>query len=258
MNIAKIALAALLSAALSFPAAAAPSEASRRRLMTEEAIASARLRVPQDSLDRRLRSQRRLQSEGVPINQYLPAIEGESEARRRTAEELVDRTLALLLVAGRSEGMERAATETLVRELGIERALSPAERAFIASDKPDEHASMQFSWRYEAAVPLLWALGFVDTLDKPVAPRDAEGIVRMVAGRSRAELLAAARLRPLPRILDEADLIYRYHWAVREAERLEQEIPAGLNRDVVMERHHALNWLIGYMDQDWDDVSTHT
>ncbi|MGO7286211.1 DUF4272 domain-containing protein, partial [Rhizobium ruizarguesonis] len=24
------------------------------------------------------------------------------------------------------------------------------------------------------------------------------------------------------------------------------------------ERHYALNWLTGYMDQDWDDISTDT
>jgi hypothetical protein len=34
--------------------------------------------------------------------------------------------------------------------------------------------------------------------------------------------------------------------------------PAGLDADVIMERHHALNWLIGYMDQAWDDVTTDT
>nr|WP_246762835.1 DUF4272 domain-containing protein [Rhizobium sp. NZLR1] len=26
----------------------------------------------------------------------------------------------------------------------------------------------------------------------------------------------------------------------------------------VYARHYALNWLIGYMDQDWDDISTDT
>lgn len=27
---------------------------------------------------------------------------------------------------------------------------------------------------------------------------------------------------------------------------------------VVQERHHALNWLIGYCGQDWDDITTDT
>jgi hypothetical protein len=31
-----------------------------------------------------------------------------------------------------------------------------------------------------------------------------------------------------------------------------------LHPGVAQERHHALNWLIGYMDQEWDKVSTDT
>jgi hypothetical protein len=27
---------------------------------------------------------------------------------------------------------------------------------------------------------------------------------------------------------------------------------------VIEERHYALNWLIGYFNQDWDDVATDT
>jgi hypothetical protein len=34
--------------------------------------------------------------------------------------------------------------------------------------------------------------------------------------------------------------------------------PAGVEPGVTLERHHALNWLVGYMDRDWDDVTTDT
>ena len=34
--------------------------------------------------------------------------------------------------------------------------------------------------------------------------------------------------------------------------------PAGLDPGVVYERHYALNWLIRYSDQEWDDISTDT
>jgi len=67
-----------------------------------------------------------------------------------------------------------------------------------------------------------------------------------------------ANLRPIGEILDEADLIYRYHWAVKNARSKGEPPPANLDKGVVLERHHALNWLIGYMDQEWDDISTDT
>jgi hypothetical protein len=34
--------------------------------------------------------------------------------------------------------------------------------------------------------------------------------------------------------------------------------PAELDEGIVMERHDALNWLIGSMNQEWDAVSTDT
>jgi len=30
------------------------------------------------------------------------------------------------------------------------------------------------------------------------------------------------------------------------------------NEEIIVERHRALNWLIRYMNQDWDDVTTDT
>src|SRR2546429_7106135 len=56
--------------------------------------------------------------------------------------------------------------------------------------------------------------------------------------------LHAARMRPDSEILDALDQHYRLHWIVRQAQVQQQPAPAGLNADVLMERHHALNWLV--------------
>ena len=53
-------------------------------------------------------------------------------------------------------------------------------------------------------------------------------------------------------------VIYRYHWATTSARIKKLKAPAKLDGGVVMERHYALNWLIKYMDQDWDNISTDT
>jgi hypothetical protein len=31
-----------------------------------------------------------------------------------------------------------------------------------------------------------------------------------------------------------------------------------LNEEIIGERHRALNWLIRYMDQEWDEITTDT
>ena len=76
--------------------------------------------------------------------------------------------------------------------------------------------------------------------------------------RTTPQFIEDAELRPIADILDQADLIYRYHWAVRDARIKGRQAPAALDHDVTEERHYALNWLIGYHAQAWDDVSTDT
>jgi hypothetical protein len=53
-------------------------------------------------------------------------------------------------------------------------------------------------------------------------------------------------------------LIYRYHWATTDARIKSQPAPVKLEGGVVQERHYVLNWLIGYLNQEWDDISTDT
>ena len=78
------------------------------------------------------------------------------------------------------------------------------------------------------------------------------------ASTTTSQFINDAKLRPLSDIPDQADLIYRYQWAVRDAQIKGQPISAALSPDVTDESHHALNWLIGYLEQAWDDVSADT
>jgi hypothetical protein len=105
---------------------------------------------------------------------------------------------------------------------------------------------------------MLWALGFIDELERPDRICDVQLAVAMLIENGRDGFTAKAELRPQSEILDAADLIYRYHWAVRDAQIHDRQVPADLDAGVVVERHYALNWLIGYKDQEWDDVSTDT
>ena len=68
----------------------------------------------------------------------------------------------------------------------------------------------------------------------------------------------ATRLRPLPELLDALDSVYRRHWLVRQARLDDQPAPIGLHPSVVYERHYALNWLLRFDEQDWDEVGTPT
>ena len=224
----------------------------------EEKIKSMDTKISPEAIQRKIRSEAILGTESVPINKHLPVIETEKEAKRRTKEEVAYRALALLVVAVKGEGLEQPVVEKLIKDYGLKSYLSPKEQAFIKSAAPSQQDRIQFTWRYEAAWTLLWALGYVEKLEKPSSICDVPRAVGFMRGRSSKQFIADAKLRPLAEILDQSDRINRYHWAVVDARVNGRKTPAGLEPGVTLERHYTLNWLIGYMDQEWDEISTDT
>ena len=169
--------------------------------------------VSKEQLDRRERSQRRLEAEGVPVLHWHSVIEAESEIEPRHVSDVADRLVALCLVAAKAEGLlqgrppeeVREVIGGAIREQGAEFLFTPDERAFIDALEPDRNNQVQFYWRYEAAWVLLWALRWVDgPLSMPCRPQDSELVTDMVRDEQD---LAERGLRPIAELLDEADLI---------------------------------------------------
>jgi Domain of unknown function (DUF4272) len=214
--------------------------------------------ISAEAIDRRLRSETILRAEGVPFLAALPVVETAAEVLKRSKEEVALRTLCLLLVAEKGAGLEDEVVERVLKSYELRPHLTPKELAFVLDNSPSQHDRVQFIWKREAAWTLLWALGFVAQLGKPVRPCDVKFAVSTMTETTTAQFIENSELRSIADILDQADLIYRYHWAVRNARLKGQQIPADLHPDVTEERHYALNWLIGYLEQAWDDVSTDT
>jgi hypothetical protein len=214
--------------------------------------------APDSALARKARSEKLLHEQGVPLNAKLPAIEDEQTAQPRSKEEVAYRALCLATVAVKGEGLDQARLLDICQHYQVQEHLTPNEKRFIDNESPSDQDRTNFLWRYEACWTLLWALGFIQELGHPDHICDVPAAVTVLRERTSDQLVRDARLRPMSEILDQADLIYRYHWATVDARVKGQSPPAGLNPGVVYERHYALNWLIGYMGQDWDDVSTDT
>jgi hypothetical protein len=247
-----IALVVLMEIAVS-TAVSAPSLNER-----EEKNQSMETKVSPEAVARKERSEVLLRAEGVPINKTLPVIETEREAKHRTKDEVAYRALALLVVAVKGEGLDQPTLNRIVKDYGLQSHFTPKERSFIQNPSPSQHDRVQFAWRYEAAWTLLWALGYVERLDKPSGICDVQRAIRFMQERKASQFVADAKLRPLSEILDQSDRIYRYHWAVVDARVNGRKPLPGIEPGVTLERHYALNWLIGYMEQEWDDVSTDT
>ena len=206
---------------------------------------------------RRARSEARLKAEGIPVNPDLPVTVSSDHVRIRSQDDVVDRTFALSIVAVKGEGLEQEHVYRAIKKFGAATFFSQRERAFIADPEPSQQDRTQFVWRYECVGVMLWALGFDAELASPVGIVDAAHVAGVPVQLGAVKFREQAKLRSVNELLDEADLIYRYNWACVDARVNGRKLEA-IDCDVVVERHHALNWLIGYQGQAWDDVSTDT
>lgn len=229
-----------------------------RILVNADGKADSEARVPYPELawKRKAASEAALKARGIEAPDSLPPLVCEDELSLRTRDEVIERARALLLAALRAESVasgEPMAVETLLSKMPLgDDALSPKEQAFLQQDAPSQQDCAQFIWRYEALYVLEWALGLVDELSYPASPMDAAPIVATLIE------MRGPQLRPAGDILDALDLTYRLHWHIRQSRIKKQGEAAGVDADVVMERHHTLNWLVRFQHAPWDEVDTPT
>ncbi len=212
----------------------------------------------EDSLRRRERSNAIITELKVPLNKTLPVIQSEMATELRSSDEALIRALATMMVSAKALGAEQADLSRMIRDFDLAASFTPSEREFIRTAAPSAADKAKHSWQCEAAYVLFWANGFFDDLGPPKQSIDPQIIFDLLLKHDLKWFRANAKLRSKAQILDQADLIYRYRWALEEARVTATPRPKGLDADVAQERHYALNWLISYMGEDWDDVSTDT
>ena len=214
--------------------------------------------IRQQGEARKARSIARLRREGVPTIEHLPRIECDP-ATIQDLEAIAHRTMviALLAVYAEPDGMPIEVLEQYLDLRGVRQDLTKKGRAFVATTNPPDELRGAFTWQYECANVLLWALGYVHTLGSPTTLCTAQGVSAIVAPRSLVQLMGGATSRSADEIFEECDLIFRYHCAARQAYLTGQKPPAGLITPLCFYRHYALNWLVD-RTADWDDVDTST
>jgi hypothetical protein len=211
------------------------------------------------SIGRKARTEKFLSSVGVPLNPNLPRVEDDSEVRLRDALDVARRSIVLYCMSAVGFGAESNRAFSWLQNQNLWDFVSPDEKALLTNEDPSEQQVVEASWRVESLWTLLWSMGKIDSLEFPTDTCDVEKVqdIMPVPDSDCESFLADSTLRSLPEVLDQVDLIYRIHWAVREAQLTGQTMPCWINPSVVYERHYALNWLVGYADQ-WDDITTDT
>lgn len=217
---------------------------------------------------RKTRSVRILNKHGVPYIEHLPVISDHRSVCLKRKEEIAKRLLACMIAIQvacelRDGDNEASASRAFFREqlsaYSVQDCLTACEKEMF-DGTPTTQNVVDMIWKYERCWVLLWALGFVKELQYPSSLCDCTQAIRLVTShRDFAAFCGAAKMRSVHEILDEADLIYRYDWACSDARIHGRIQPANLDPGVVMERHMALNWLIGEeCAEDWDSISVDT
>src|SRR5882724_9412183 len=222
--------------------------------------------LSRDARDRQARSEEELGQFGIRTPATLPPVVSEIDVVLRSAPEVARRALALFMVALRAESL--MCPELTVADLREKRplalrALTPKEQSFLNDAAPDQQQITNFAWRYEALWLLAWALGLVEELCYPSETCDVGILSKTLLALDEEALLKNAKLLPTETLLDALDLHFRLHWLVRQRQQdckpSDGEMGGNdLDPGVVLERHHALNWLVQHGGAEWDDVQTPT
>ena len=210
---------------------------------------------------RKTASETLLHKRGIRLNLQLPEIETNDEVRLRSVDEIAQRLIALSAVSGAASQRDQGRFRAYVRQHNIEHWLSVQERAFLLNDAPDEEDFIRFSVKRECLFFLAWCGGLVKKIDIPSSESNVDTILHWLPQNPEPpeRLQSALQVRSKDAIMDWADLLYRLHWAVRHAALIGKPTPANLHGGVVREWHQAVNWMIGYEEEDnWDLVPTDT
>ncbi len=210
--------------------------------------------------ERKARTKALLEKRGIPYFRGLPCIESEDETELRTPEEVGIRMFCLYCVIGASHDRFDTSYQQYLKRHGLWNHLTPAELSFLSNVTADRQSAKEFTWRSEALFLLMWAVRLIETLPLPSHQTDNQQIISIFPGLKKPPwpFINGLELRPKSEILNAADLLYRLHWATRQADINGQPSPAGLDPEVVYEWHYAINWITKYRELDWDNVTTDT
>ena len=209
--------------------------------------------------ERKSKTELMLKELNISINIGLPIIEEENEAKIRSEKEIAERILILTYLVAYADTNEKDQIINYLKTEKLWEAVSKVEKKLFSKSKLTEKDKINISWHTEIIYLLLWSIQKIDDIGLPIEQCDTEEIFNILPEylEDTSDFISTAKVRTNKEILDKSDLIYRLHWAVRQAELDDDEIPANIDAEVIEEWHYAINW-ITYYDDNWDEILTDT
>lgn len=195
----------------------------------------------------------------IPFNFGLPPIEEEGDAVIRSGPDIAKRIFILVYLGLYSEDVDKDIIIDFLKSEELWDSVSEYEKKLLLQKKLTEKDKIDISWRSEGIYIMLWTINKIEDLGLPIEQCDIGEMLDLLpkAFASTKHFIQNAEIRPLTEILDKSDFIYRLHWAARESDLKDEDIPGNLDIGIIQEWHYAINW-ITYYDENWDDIQTDT
>lgn len=179
----------------------------------------------------------------------------------RSPTEVAYRALALMSVIAVALGAERAEILDWLKQHDLWQKLAPSEAEFLDTSDPSQQQIINASWLCERLIVIVWALGALEQLPLPDEPCDTAGFLTILppyAPIGVSDFVTSAQLRHPSTLIEMAGEMQSLHWEARNAMLKGLNTSLSIDIEIIQERHHAINWLIGYDGLDWDEVTTDT
>lgn len=177
----------------------------------------------------------------------------------RSPPEVARRALSLFAVVAVALGGDREEIIEWLHNNGLFEDLSSMEARFIEDPEPSRREIINASWYSERLITLLWALGLASMppADEQCDTSLFQDILPPYAEVSESDFINSAKLWKDDELMAMADQTLDLHWEARDAE-IHRRSLRNVNLGIIQERHHAINWVIGYDGLAWDEVTTDT
>lgn len=222
--------------------------------------------------ERASRSFAQLRRRSVPVYGGPLLVDDDENAHLREAANVAQRAMVLWTVTLHADNIAQREVFEILEKNSLWGEVSPTEEIFLKTSNPPPEERRRFTWRLESIWVLLWSLGYIQELSWPSEMCSVPKVAAIMESQEgNRGFVERARLRPLSDLLDAQDLVMRIHWAIRNsAGSIPDTLDWSCNGEhtalqdcaavaVVEERHHALNWLVGFpRPNSWDAVDTPT
>ena len=196
-----------------------------------------------------------LKLKDIPTNEALPTID---KWVFKSSVEVAERIVSLYALTGLAHEADPISLKEWLSEGQLYSEIPDSEKAYFEKTLSSKDI-VDLSWKQEALFAVCWSGSLVREMGLPHSECNLNKVFPQIPPEVEiSDFLKTFNLRGEQQIAFQTDLHYCLHWILRHPECWgTSEWPSRLNKDVLIERRRALEW-ITKSSIKWEDVALDT